>query len=1171
MEGNEAAVETPVVMTGEGSRYALSVFTASTTATSDIFILAPPKFLGDRSPAYGRHLTVTTFGRTSPATAPVGGALPAVANSSATTGLDEGLHVILEGKYAPLAVSFAVGVFASDGEATAKIPVMEGSWKLVNTTQTNNTGVASPDLGYASFSQFMEILADLSSLKLKVYDTDVPGSVIDIISVHLENAVDGSAGTPNSGVSVVNNVGLCQCQEGYSGRLCELCAAGFTRVNPGVPDPSSLCVACTCNGHGVTRVLCDNVTGRCSSEVTGPCDPVSGVCECRHNTQGDHCQECLPGYYGDATVKTPDDCLPCACPGIVVANEINAFAATCQLTPEGTPVCVDCRVGHTGDHCERCQEGYFGTPENITNVNGICQPCACNGRADLCDTITGQCLDCRNDTAGHNCQICAPGFFGDPMTSECQPCTCDTVPGSTGACDHVTGVCECLPNVSGNNCDTCDDTTFNLTQGLGCQSCDCHQSGSLSVVCDKVTGQCPCRQRVEGRACDRCLDTYWNININTGCDECACNAQGTIKINDAIDPTCDVITGQCNCALEGIIGRTCDSCAPVSTYPFQYVQLFYIGEFPDCQLCGECFDSWAMAVEGVGADLAGYKGKLDDVWAKYDGKTQDEVGPNLDVIADKINQTTASLEAFKTVAQQLQNLGISFSEAVERQNLLAARTDAHAATELTQTATVTSLEALNDVVQGTGLTTVSLSGLQQQLDDLIRDSLAIANQGNSSWSEIQTLSFVVASPEDRERQLKQQAQRSMQLAAITNESFVVLKTGYETAAIPGVTENEREINSVSGRITNVTATLADARAVLSNVLAGLQQSQTTLDAMVNAAQVARETMLATVITLQDHVANSSIAQREAGKVAKLAHDFRTVADNAQQVMIDSMTSVIESFGSLSQTQNDMATAQLQSSRVQSTQLQPLSDMEQLVQQIDGAAVSLEDVTSLNVMASTALFVAEDAVRDSQEALQVSKQLKEEVDLMQEDVQTSRDLRVQVTGLKNASDSINTTARNVLEEAGTHINSTQEHVRAITATAQELSANISTLSNFYTTTETDVTNAATTAGQVQARAATATNNQQALLETMSAINAEADESGVAEALTTMTQAQIDITDLEEGLNQLITTEEMQALIQDLVSQGEELRVLDIEVDQLTSQLDILTVALQESAGGVTCKN
>lgn len=39
-----------------------------------------------------------------------------------------------------------------------------------------------------------------------------------------------------------------------------------------------------CNGHAVT---CDN---------TDPRDPYKLVCSCQHNTCGDQCQTCCPGY-----------------------------------------------------------------------------------------------------------------------------------------------------------------------------------------------------------------------------------------------------------------------------------------------------------------------------------------------------------------------------------------------------------------------------------------------------------------------------------------------------------------------------------------------------------------------------------------------------------------------------------------------------------------------------------------------------------------------------------------------------------------------------------------------------------------------------------------------------------------------------------------------------------
>ncbi|KAF3839320.1 hypothetical protein F7725_018037 [Dissostichus mawsoni] len=82
-----------------------------------------------------------------------------------------------------------------------------------------------------------------------------------------------------------------ECREGQcsgSPRFeCE-CSLGWTS------DPATLvlsgvecegCVQCECNGHG--------------HPVRGYCHNQTGQCYCTHNTQGAHCESCLPGYYGD--------------------------------------------------------------------------------------------------------------------------------------------------------------------------------------------------------------------------------------------------------------------------------------------------------------------------------------------------------------------------------------------------------------------------------------------------------------------------------------------------------------------------------------------------------------------------------------------------------------------------------------------------------------------------------------------------------------------------------------------------------------------------------------------------------------------------------------------------------------------------------------------------------
>lgn len=75
----------------------------------------------------------------------------------------------------------------------------------------------------------------------------------------------------------------------FQGEFCENCAAGYHRENTQV-GPLDVCVSCDCNNH-----------------AREPCDDVTGVCVCTHNTTGNHCEQCLSGFYGNGLVGTPGE------------------------------------------------------------------------------------------------------------------------------------------------------------------------------------------------------------------------------------------------------------------------------------------------------------------------------------------------------------------------------------------------------------------------------------------------------------------------------------------------------------------------------------------------------------------------------------------------------------------------------------------------------------------------------------------------------------------------------------------------------------------------------------------------------------------------------------------------------------------------------------------------
>ncbi|XP_010771954.1 multiple epidermal growth factor-like domains protein 8, partial [Notothenia coriiceps] len=100
--------------------------------------------------------------------------------------------------------------------------------------------------------------------------------------------LDGSIRDPRVCPKVCNQRRSCgECLSNSSqywttGPHCEDCRPGsFGSALSGGEG----CVQCECNGHG--------------HPVRGYCHNQTGQCYCTHNTQGPHCESCLPGYYGD--------------------------------------------------------------------------------------------------------------------------------------------------------------------------------------------------------------------------------------------------------------------------------------------------------------------------------------------------------------------------------------------------------------------------------------------------------------------------------------------------------------------------------------------------------------------------------------------------------------------------------------------------------------------------------------------------------------------------------------------------------------------------------------------------------------------------------------------------------------------------------------------------------
>uniref|UniRef100_A0A8C5CHM1 Heparan sulfate proteoglycan 2 n=1 Tax=Gadus morhua TaxID=8049 RepID=A0A8C5CHM1_GADMO len=192
-----------------------------------------------------------------------------------------------------------------------------------------------PDGMPATREHLMMVLADLDDILIRAsHSSEMRSSSISEVS--MEVAV------PNySSLAQALEVEQCRCPSGYQGLSCQDCAVGYSRTGGGLY--LGHCELCECNGH------------------SDSCHPETGICtSCLHNTQGELCEQCATGFYGDPTVGTPEDCQPCACPN---TDPDNQFSPTCESLGNGGYQCTACQPGYTGQYCERCAPGYVGNPQ----------------------------------------------------------------------------------------------------------------------------------------------------------------------------------------------------------------------------------------------------------------------------------------------------------------------------------------------------------------------------------------------------------------------------------------------------------------------------------------------------------------------------------------------------------------------------------------------------------------------------------------------------------------------------------------------------------------------------------------------------------------------------------------------------------------------------------------
>ncbi|XP_044224545.1 laminin subunit alpha-3-like isoform X2 [Thunnus albacares] len=338
---------------------------------------------------------------------------------------------------------------------------------------------------------------------------------------------------------------------------------------------------CVCHGHAQ---MCGG------SRDTD--NPSRLQCECQHNTCGDSCDRCCPGFnqkpWRAATFDSPNECQPCQC---------FSHAFDCYYDPEvekkgasldtfgkydGGGVCINCQHNTAGVNCEKCLEGFY-RPYGLLPESPIgCIPCRCNDRTTAgCEMGSGRCI-CKPQFAGENCDRCSdghyyypecirypvyqtttkspagpivgptacpPGYFGSPS---CQQCICDYRGTVRGVCD-ASGRCLCRQGVEGEGCERCRPGYHSFPN---CQACRCGGAGVANSGCSP-SGQCVCLHNYGGQECDTCAPGFYGY---PDCAACQCSQEGSYG------NICNPLSGQCLC-LPGVVGQQCDHCASGLRFP----------------------------------------------------------------------------------------------------------------------------------------------------------------------------------------------------------------------------------------------------------------------------------------------------------------------------------------------------------------------------------------------------------------------------------------------------------------------------------------------------------------------------------------------------------------------------------------------------------------------------
>ena len=229
--------------------------------------------------------------------------------------------------------------------------------------------------------------------------------------------------------------GICiDCRSNTAGDHCEQCLTGWYGA-PTLED-NIPCKECPCPD---TKASGHSFADTCSLD---PEDPTQRpICDCQEEYVGRSCDKCRDNYFGDPEIPG-GSCVRCNCSDNWKEDEVG----NCD---SATGVCLKCIFNTEGDHCEYCESGYFGDAVEGTCEACQCDQLGTDPENFACDRFTGECT-CLPHVVGNNCDTCEVDHWKIASGVGCEYCDCDMVGSTSTTCNLYTGQCECKKGVVTN-------------------------------------------------------------------------------------------------------------------------------------------------------------------------------------------------------------------------------------------------------------------------------------------------------------------------------------------------------------------------------------------------------------------------------------------------------------------------------------------------------------------------------------------------------------------------------------------------------------------------------------------------------------------------------------------------------------------------------------------------